>query len=199
MSALEDILPDIKRAAARAGRDWAAVTTADDVEQEMVVRLLEADYADRLAGFEPDARAATLGKIATQVANQERVDYDHFTGNFFYSTNDVRKVLDDALSKIRERTVTEELDVDEGMSMLRERNPRYADTIERRFRFKEIIPDSKLLTRAVDALTECMNSVNSGRSRAHTEGPGTRRVVSNAVAQVRVTIQESGRQGEGRS
>ena len=168
MGALEEILPDIKRAATRVGREWSAVTTVEDVEEEIVVRLLEADYADRLLGFDPDARGVTLYRIGTQIANQARIDYDHFTGNFFYSTRDVRQILErGALHEGREKTNTERLDLDEGSALLSARNPRFAALIGRRYLLGASGAEKRALSRAVDALTACMPPVNSSRSRAY--------------------------------
>ncbi|AIG78427.1 Hypothetical protein AJAP_27920 [Amycolatopsis japonica] len=183
MGALEEILPDIRRAAKRVGREWSAVTTAEDVEQEIVLHLLTKDTAEKLADFDDAARGVTLYRIGTQIAAQERIDYDHFTGNYRYSTNDVRKILDlDALLKIRERTSAEEADLDEGMAMLRKRHARYAEVVVLRYRFKENV-DRRVLHRAVDALAECMNSVHIGRRIAYVEGPGSRTAFTNDQAQ----------------
>lgn len=192
--ALAEILPDIQRVATRVGREWEAVTTAEDIEQEITLHLLEKRTAKRLAEFDPAARRETLYRIGTQLAVQERVDYDYFTGNFLYSTKDVRSILESgALTEGREKTRTERLDLDEGSRMLRGRNARYAGLVARRYLEGEQFTsstDRKDLTRAVDALTECMNSVNAGRSRGYDEGPGTREVLSNAQAQYRLSSQD---------
>ncbi|WP_439377871.1 hypothetical protein [Amycolatopsis lexingtonensis] len=183
MSALEEILPDIKRAAARVGREWSSITTAEDIEQEMLLHLLEKDTALRLAEFDHAARSVTLYRIGTQIASQERIDFDHFMGNFLYSTRDVRQILErGALHEEREKTHTERLDLDEGIAQLRERNPRYAELIGKRYLLGEVVPEKMALSRAVDALTEAMNNVNSSRARSYTDGPGSRQVVSNAEA-----------------
>lgn len=198
--ALVSLLPEIRAASERVARDWSSVTTADDVEQEMALHLLEKKSATTLSEFDPPARRTALYRIGVQIAVQERIDYDHFTGNFCYSTKDVRGILESgALAEGREKTHTERLDLDEGSAMLRDRNPRYAELIAERYLYGYEVDDRKALTRAVDALTECMNSVNNGRSREYTDGPGTRKVISNAKAQVMTTIAETGRVGEGRN
>src|SRR5690606_39471710 len=82
--------------------------------------------------MEPGARADVLARIGTHIASRYRDDYDYFTGNFRYSTREVRKILErGALYEERTRTDTERLDLDEGVALLRKRNPRYAELIGR--------------------------------------------------------------------
>lgn len=181
--ALTELLPEIRRAAEATARNWADVTTAEDLEQEISLALLEKEYADQISDADPSARSVVLRRIGEQIASQQRTDFDYFTGQFFYGTKDVRAALEGgALSGVREQTNTERLDVDEGMALLRGRHSRYADVITLRYMLREPVEDRKLLTRAVDALTECMNRVHENRRRDHADGLGTRRVVSNAVA-----------------
>lgn len=180
---LTDLLPEIRRAAEATARNWADVISPDDLEQEITLALLEKQYADEVSEADPSARSVVLRRIGEQIASQYRTDYDHFTGQFFYGTKDVRAALEaGALSGVREQTNTERLDVDEGMALLRSRHSRYADVITLRYMLREPVEDRKLLTRAVDALAESMNRVHENRRGAYADGIGTRRVVSNAVA-----------------
>ncbi|MFD9893347.1 hypothetical protein ACFWY9_28720 [Amycolatopsis sp. NPDC059027] len=180
---ITDLLPEISRAAERVAKDWSAVTESDDLYQDMVSHILDRDHAERILDMEPGDRWSTLRKIGTQIASQSRTDFDHFTGNFFYSTQDVRSILGaGALTGTREQTSTERVDIDRGMKLLRSRNAGYSDLIERRYMFGIRIENRMTLTRAVDALTECMNRAHINRDAAHIEGPGTRLVLTNAQA-----------------
>lgn len=198
--ALVEILPDIKRAAARTAREWEGVISADDAEQEIALALLADTYAQRVAEMEPGARADVLTRIGTHIASRYRDDYDYFTGNFRYSTREVREILErGALYEERTRTDTERLDLDEGVELLRKRNPRYAELIGRRYLRGEDLPggtERKELTRAVDLLTNCMNNVHRNRRTGYTEGPGTRKVISRENAAWVTKFQY---EGDGRS
>ncbi|HVV11613.1 hypothetical protein [Amycolatopsis sp.] len=181
--ALAEILHDIQRAATRVGREWGAVTTVEDIEQEITLHLLDKRTVKRLAEFDPAARRETLYRIGTQLAVQERVDYDHFTGNFLYSTRDVREILGrGTLHEQRERTYTERLDLDEATALLRDKNPRYAELIWKRYVLEETVTEKMALSRAVDSLTDCMNQINAARRRGYDQGPGSRAVISNDQA-----------------
>lgn len=191
--ALEQMLPEISKAADRIGREWAAVTTAEDIEQEIILHLLDKGTVEKLAGFDSGARYTTLVKIGTQLAAQERVDYDYFTGNFCYSTKEVRKLLEEGiLTEERVSTNTERMDVDEGSQLLADRNERYAGLIAKRYFFGDKVDEARALSRAVDALTDCMNRVHNNRIRQYEDGPGTRTVVSNSQAQRIISSQYSG-------
>lgn len=178
--ALAELLPDIGRAAAYAARNWPGVIEADDAEQEITMALIGNGDLERVAGLTSDERWPVLRKLGDQTASRYRTDADYFSGQFFYSTRDVRSALESgALSSVRDKTNTERLDVDEGMSLLKSRNPQYAEAVELRYLLREPAQDRKLLTRAVDALTNAMNNVHQNRNRSHTEGPGMRPVISN--------------------
>lgn len=195
--ALVKILPDIKRAAARTAREWEDVISADDAEQEIALTLLADTYAQQVAEMEPGARADVLARIGMHIASRYRDDYDYFTGNFRYSTREVREILErGALYEERTRTDTERLDLDEGIALLRKRNPRYAELIGRRYLTGEQVAEKMALSRAVDLLTNCMNNVHRNRRAEYTEGPGTRKVISRESA---AWITKSQYEGNGRS
>ena len=65
-------VPSIRKAAINAAIEWPDVT-ADDVEQEVWIRLLEAPgVTERLEEFEPAAASRFLFKVAKQVASKEK-------------------------------------------------------------------------------------------------------------------------------
>jgi len=195
-TALAEILPEIQRAAAKVGREWAAVTTAEDIEQEISLHLLEKHSATKIAAFDAPARRELLTRIGTQIASQERVDYDYFTGNYRYGVTEVRELLEKGgLHEARVKNRSERLDLDEGGALLRKRNPRYANLIGSRYLNDEPAEspaDQKATERAVDALTDCMNQVFKNRGRSYLAGPGSRSAVSNARAAVLTSNQYGG-------
>lgn len=193
---IEKLLPEIQQAAKKTARDWNGIISADDAEQEIVIRLLEDAYAEKLLSFDQNARTETLEKIGRQIASDYRTDYDHFTGNFFYSTNDVREILErGALHEERDSTNTERLDLDEGMALLKKRNFRYSTLIRSRYLFG-IEPgnetDARATRRAVDLLTDCMNNVHRNREIAYSDGMGSREIISRQRAWVIAQKQYSG-------
>lgn len=190
------LYPEVRAVAEQVAHKWRDVATADDLEQDIWVRLLESDYAQKLAQFDKQARGATLARIANQVADKQRLDYDHFTGNFRYSANEVRVLLKNGvLTEERVTTRTERLDLDEATAMLRERNPRYAEVIYKKYVSGETIDARHVLTRAVDKLTECMNSVHNGRMARNGGVIGNRKVISSTRARIQTAIQETGHEG----
>lgn len=192
-TSIEKLLPEIQQAAKKTARDWNGIISADDAEQEIVIRLLEDAYAEKLLCFDQNARTETLEKIGRQIASDYRTDYDHFTGNFFYSTNDVREILErGALHEERVSTNTERLDLDEGMALLKRRNERYAKMLGRRYLAGEEVKERMVLSRAVDLLTDCMNNVHRNREIAYSDGRGSREIISRQRAWVIAQKQYSG-------
>lgn len=91
--ALVELLPDIRSVARSVAGRWSNTVGGDDLVQDISVILLRDRYAERLLGMDLPARKYVLGKIAGRVAAQEATDYEHFSGNFTYSTNEVRDLL----------------------------------------------------------------------------------------------------------
>lgn len=90
-------LEDIRRVSRKAARDWPGVVEAEDVAQEVLVKVLEAPATQRdLAEMGTSSRYQTLHKIAQRIASQERDDYDRFSGRFRYSVDEVRSLLETA-------------------------------------------------------------------------------------------------------
>jgi hypothetical protein len=185
----DDLQDAIHRAAGIVARRWPSVIEADDAEQEIWVRLLENDYYDRVAGLEPAAQTSTLIRIGSQIASGYRDDYEVFSGQVYYATDEVRALLTSGLLDRRRdeidaasETLTEWMDLHEGAQSLRDSHPAQAAVIARRFLLGEPVEHSQQVTRAVDALTRHMNQVHRRRS-ADYEGPGSRRAMSNAAAQ----------------
>lgn len=216
------VTDDVKRAARTAAREWADVIDADDAEQEIWIRLLESSkkYLSDVSEMDKGARVSVLEMIGHQVGMKYRDDYELFSGNHRYGTKQVRdlleagvldRVADESLavwelpeSVVRQiertdnETLTEMIDLFEGMKDLNKRNPRYASIIIDNYRDGNqegtlSATDRKTLTRAVDALTVAMNNCHRRKVAEYEEGIGTRKVISNEKARVISQRQYSGR------
>lgn len=193
---MDEWVEEISRAAHIVARKWPGVIDADDVNQEIWVRLLS-QKTSALDALDPDARLRTLVRIGDQVAADYRNDHEVFSGNVYYGTDDVRALLKKGLlAKRREdldaasETLTEFIDLHEGAVMLRNTQPQHAAVVSDVFLFGNEDDDRKRATRAVDALTRCMNRVHTTRY-AH-EGPGSRRAISNSAGRTAVSKDYNG-------
>jgi hypothetical protein len=93
--ALLEIQRDIERAARHMHLEWPEVVASwEDMSGEMTMRLLQDNYAVTLRDMDPKPRRKTLTKIGIQIASGMRDDFERFSGNFRYSTNEVRDQLD---------------------------------------------------------------------------------------------------------
>ncbi|MFB9926297.1 hypothetical protein ACFORO_42635 [Amycolatopsis halotolerans] len=190
------LVDEVKRAARSAARSWDGVVGADDVEQEIWVHLLEKDRTATVSAMDADDRRKVLGRIADQVARQERADYEAFRGNFHYSTDEVRAILEnagnvldpdsragswfvasggkenvaDAEDTPGSETHAERMDLVTGLARLREANPRYAEILVRHYVHGEEAAYRVELTRARDALTREMNTARREATADH-DGP----------------------------
>lgn len=178
--------------AARATQDeWPGIVEADDVEQDIWVRLLESPgSAERLADMNDRDRKVSLNKIGRQLAIEERSSHEWFSGQVHYSTDDVREMLE-AGALVNEGFMGDDdrLDFGEGVISLREANPnfvsalwdRYEETEETRIFDLDSSTNRDRIARAVRKLTNFMNGSQKARNENHT-GPGSRKAISNADA-----------------
>lgn len=182
-----NLLDEVDKVARGVAAEWSEVIDPEDLVQEIWLIITDRRYTETLAGLEPAARFSTLRKIGHQIAMQYRADHDWFSNQYHYSTTEVRKLLQDGrLSKERSRTETEWLDLDEGWALLMDRNVNYSEILVQAFTLNTFDNTTgtarKDLSRAVDALTRCMNSAHKRRHAAH-DGPGSRKAVRNGHAQ----------------
>ena len=176
------------RAAAKAiAREWSDVIDADDMEQEMWVKLLASTEANMSAikGMAPDRRRGVLNSIATQVGMKYRDDYDAFSGNYQYSSSEVRALLEDGALLGDEPdidSVTVRVDLAEGVQTLAEKNSNYFAVLVNKY-IHGIDPNNGLermrLTRAIDLLTRLMNGAHRRSHTEYVEGPGSRKVIDH--------------------
>lgn len=175
---IADLLPRVRQAARTVSVYWPETIDADDVEQEIAVRLLEADvrWLEALADSPAAGIVTVLKRAGMQVAAGYRDDFELFSGNYFYSGDEVRRLLaDGALVFGDELTCTERADLARAMSQLAKASPQYHDVLVRRYALDEANrADKDVLSRAVRALTREMNR-SFNRARVAHEGPALRR------------------------
>lgn len=166
-----------KAARAVAGRN--SQVEWEDVSQDMWVWFLEnpVQYERYLELGDPHQY---LKKIAKQVVHKENSAYQHFTGNYVYTPGEVRGLLSEYLIDVTLESVSEHVDLVEGLLMLRGESPGYFKVLVDKWVYSKE-PNTSTTTKAVDKLTHYMNQVNTA-ARYSYEGVGSRRVLSNSQA-----------------
>lgn len=196
---------DIAKAAKAVALDWPGVIEADDIQQELWVRVLESEKTlNAITNAEPALRMDLLKRMGVQVASKYANDYEVFTGNIFYSSAHVRRVLEAGLLTATRRdlaemdeTLTEFLDLHESFDVLKRINQEQAQAIWADFvedNFDKSSPSArKKLSRAVNHLTDLMNQAYKRRMASYEDGPGSREVMSNARARAISSTQWEGK------
>src|SRR5690606_3125839 len=93
--AVTELYPEIQRAAKKIANEWSDVVEADDLTNDIVIRLLEGNkgYAVTLREMEIPQRTKTLNMIASQLASEARDTYEYFHGNFRHWLEEGRQLL----------------------------------------------------------------------------------------------------------
>lgn len=198
---------EIERAARHMEIEWPDVVDSwEDLAGDIQVKLVQENQAVNLLALESKPRKITLTKIAQRIASSYRDDYEYFSGNFLYSTQEVRRILEKGvLSGLHEemedkegnvlsdyvgeeklqphqvRTQLEHLDV---INAVRE-----MDTVQKSKLFRKFVlrekpvndADRKSMDRSVDALTLKLNRQRRKAVADH-NGPGARKAMSNIQA-----------------
>lgn len=198
---MEHLIEEVKSAARSVAIEWPNIAVAEDIEQDIWVKLLEwRGYLERVTEMGSTECRGALRRIGHQIAAQQRADYNVFSGNFRYGAKEVRNMLDGTLESQRDgRTETETIDLVEAMAVLAEKNPRYWESI-RSYVYEgspTVKPERDRLRRAIRRLTECMNNAHKRRHFGY-EGPGIRTAMSNRAAQASITKEWQGDLLEGR-
>lgn len=183
---------EITRAGSIVARAWPGVIDADDAGQEIRLKVIEEPkLATSLRESDHGQRMNIFVLIGHRVAAQYRSSYEVFSGQVHYGTAEVRNILEgERLTQDYENlgagteTLSEYLDLVEGVQRLREKSDFYADVVAHHYFLGDPVHRYRVeLTRAVDALTECMNRARRKREDEYTEGPGTRTVKKVAYAE----------------
>src|SRR5690606_20574302 len=126
------------------------------------------------------SRLAWLKRIAEQIASIERIDYDYFSGNYCYSSNEVRKALENGILTQRPTKVNPiSVDIHEALPRLSEKN---REILAAKFINRDYDGYRVYVTRAIDKLTELMNRASHREKHDYHDGPGSRRAISNSGA-----------------
>lgn len=208
LSALHD---ELVRAARSIHSEWPdVIDNWEDLLADMQIKLAKENQALKVWVLEPDSRRKVLKKIARQIASDMRDQFEYFSGNFRYSTDEVRNLLnrgalafvaqdivdrdgdlpqewadtsanwDKIEAKKRVRVNYDSMDLRVHFSKL---DARHRTILIRKFIADEILngDERKELTRAVDTLTRLLNRGHRVAVDNH-QGPGSRSVLSNSQA-----------------
>jgi hypothetical protein len=172
----EDFREKVNKAArAVAGRNTQVEW--EDLSQDMWVWMLEnpTQYQSYIEMEDPFKQ---LQKIAKQELYKQNSAYQHFTGNYVYTPGEVRGLLSEYLIDVTLESVSEHVDLVEGLLLLKNHSQRQFNTIINKWVHGSEGHTGRT-TEAVDKLTSFMNQVNDS-ARYSYEGPGSRRVLSNS-------------------
>lgn len=187
----------ISRAARSVAYMWPNIITSEDLQQDLWIEILESPATLKtVIHATENHRFLYLKRMGNRAAGKQRADLEHFSGNFAYSVNDVKKLLSNgALDGLVDEFDSAIVDLNIAIGSLTETTPQYTDAIYSRYRDGEIPSDNAagiVLSRGLTALTDGMNRSNKRRHAEHSNGPGTRQVLSNAAAYVKTVQQYSG-------
>ena len=173
----DKVHPLVKKVARSTENRWNKMLEADDIEQELWLFIMESPSVQEYLRTRSDGEIVNALNIqADNICSKERLDYEHFTGNFLYNPADVRDLLGRMTQE--ERVLDDErIDFEIALDALREDFPHYYDVVQSHYYMGHPHPDRASVDRAqraVDKLADLMNRKRSQRSAERTEGPGTR-------------------------
>jgi DNA-directed RNA polymerase specialized sigma24 family protein len=182
----EDLIPEVARAARSATRSWTGALDAEDIANAAWVKILaSSNTLPALLSYEPDQRGKVLRAIARQCAGAEMADREAFSGNVTYSTDDVRRILENGGAGDTPGS-TAHVEWVDAQTALGQISPWHAEVLHAYYVRDDYDSSTNTakshLLRARDALTVAMNSAHKAAKAAH-DGPGARRAVSNSAAQ----------------
>lgn len=173
----DKVHPLVKKVARSTENRWNKMLDADDIEQDLWLFIMESPSVQDYLRTRSDGEIVNALNIqADNICSKERLDYEHFTGNFLYNPADVRDLLGRMTQE--ERVLDDErIDFEIALDDLREEYQHYYEEIMS-FYWMGHSPADKAAERrkdrAVDKLADLMNRKRSQRSAERTEGPGTR-------------------------
>lgn len=168
----------VTKAARAASREWHGLMEPDEIESELWIEILESSAtAGKLEGSDRELVADLLARMATRVCIGARDDYEHFSGNYRYSVNETKALVEMALLRSGEELLVDLVDVEVAMARLSETNPGYYKAVFRRYATGEY-PQEKAeqhyLSKGLTKLTDYMNRSHKDREREYRDGPGTK-------------------------
>jgi hypothetical protein len=182
----------VRKAAQTVAWQWPGVLEVEDAEQELWLSLMGSpgSVAKLRDSFDDKNRLSALIQMAHQIANKAFNENQIATGNFRYSVNTVKQILHDAAEQERNPDLklvnrSNLFSLRRGMENLRNKNAVYAEAISSRYRDGKVPAKgaaASSLSRALTALTTHMNRSYKQQYAERQDGPGTRKVISNAAA-----------------
>jgi hypothetical protein len=153
--------------------DW------EDISQSMWVWFLEnpTQYAKYVSMEDPFRE---LKKVAKQEVYKANNAWEWYSGNYTYTPGEVRGLLGEYLFEATLESISEHVDLVEGLIMLRSDAPSYFKVVIDKWVHGEE-GNTGRTTEAVSKLTVLMNQVNKA-ARYSYEGPGSRKVLTNSQA-----------------
>jgi hypothetical protein len=201
----ETVQTAVRQVARDVSSNWLNSVMADDIEQDVMVRLLESPGTlHKILNETPKTRRNFLRNIATQIASAQVDEWQHFSGNYMYDVAEVRSILEDGVLEEEPTTFeAERLDLYEAMLNMMDHGSAYVDTITDAYSAGGEIPGRKTaerqrLDKGVKALTAQMNRIGASRQREWDEGPGSRTARTNFHDQAAAKLDWLGEVGEGR-
>ena len=163
---VDELTPLIREASLAAEVRWSRILPAQDIQQELWLKILEnSSLEDFFETCDKRRIKKTLVLKANSICSQERFAYAHFSGQFIYSTEDVREILADA--REQQTLPTEErVDLEAGLERMLESYPAAHATIEKYVKglLGNEVTEKRALTRAVKVLTNFMNGNRCDRT-----------------------------------
>lgn len=187
---------DIQFIARAVAFEWPKATTEEDLAQEMYIRLAETPASvDKLKELDRRSRLGWLKRIAEQIASIERIDYDYFSGNYCYSTKEVRSALEKGILR-QQPTKVNPISIDIHTAFEQLSDAKKEELVRRYVKFEpagETSRERMRTQRAVDKLAELMNRSGYKTKHEYHDGPGSRKAISNSEAQHITTRQYESR------
>lgn len=160
--AILDLLPAIRRAANTIAYKWPGTVTGDEMVQSLCAHFLgRKGSLSKLLSMAPGERDASLIRVGHQLASAARDDYEQFSGQYAYSVDEVRKLLEKgALDGQALGYIAATADLLLGFDQVA---PSYRESLHARYVGDEQparqSAAAKQLERAVDELTVQMNRI----------------------------------------
>lgn len=186
---MEGLERAVKKAAATVAWQWRDFIEADDLEQELWVWYLESGSVQaKLDSNTPEETHGLLVRQAHRIASETRRKYGQSVMDYEYSIDDARGALDgtDTRDFVQD-------DLEYALDELRDKNSEQSVLIREKFVHGLSMGSAarrQMLMRAVESVADLMNQSHRDKAYGYMEfegctlgdGPGTRKVVSNATA-----------------
>lgn len=167
----------IEKAAASASYKWHGLLEPDEIASELWIEILDSGAtAGKLQGSDMNLVTDLLARMADRICIGERDDYEHFTGNYRYSVNEAKVLVEEYFLRNEEEFMVDLVDVEIALDQLLEINQGQYEAIFRRYALGEVPvePMKSRLKRGLTKITDYMNRSFKDRERNHHDGPGTR-------------------------